>query len=106
MNKIGLLEQNLTKYRPGDEFDKVVPKPEEQAKTANKEPAVTAVDDQYFLSEIYTALQHDASAGGGSENGTPSHEQSSILDVSGNPPSRPSSGSASRSRVSFPSLER
>ncbi|KAL5962566.1 Cytoplasmic dynein 1 light intermediate chain 2 [Taenia solium] len=100
LNKIGLLEQNLTKYRPGDDFVKVVPKPQEQATNTNREPAVTAADDQYFLSEIYTELQHDISAGGAGENGTPSHEQSSILDASGTPPSRPSSGSASRSRSS------
>ncbi|KAL5105327.1 Cytoplasmic dynein 1 light intermediate chain 2 [Taenia crassiceps] len=100
LNKISLLEQNLTKYCPGDAFVNVVPKPEEETKATNKEPAVTAVDDQYFLSEIYTELQHDTSAGGAGENGTPSHEQSSILDVSGTPSSRPSSGSASRSRSS------
>nr|CDS21951.1 Dynein intermediate chain [Echinococcus granulosus] len=101
LNKISLLEQNLTKYRPGDDFEKVVPKPQEETKTTNKEPAETALDDQYFLSEIFTDLQrHNAATGGAGENGTESHEQASVLDVAGTPPSRPSSGSASRSRSS------
>lgn len=46
LNKISLLEQNPTKYRSGEDFEKVVPKPAEEVKTTNKEPTLTAVDDQ------------------------------------------------------------
>ncbi|KAM7542039.1 hypothetical protein Aperf_G00000001455 [Anoplocephala perfoliata] len=102
LNKISLLEQNLTKYKPGDEFYKVVPRPSEDEKTTSEEPQVTAVDDQQFLSQLYKVLQPDSTANGSGENGNDSttHDQSSILDNAGTPTSRPSSGSATRGRTS------
>ena len=54
LNKIRLLEQNLTKYRASDDFSKVVSKPQEERKTTNDEPEVTAMDDQVrHISDLY-----------------------------------------------------
>ncbi|VDL58023.1 unnamed protein product [Hymenolepis diminuta] len=102
LNKISLLEQNLTRYKPGDDYSTVIPKPTGQTSVTNEEPQVTAMDDQQFLSHLYTVLQRDATTNGASDTGNDSstHEQSSILDGSGTPTSRPSSGSAVRGRVS------
>ncbi|KAM3186338.1 hypothetical protein ACTXT7_004512 [Hymenolepis weldensis] len=102
LNKISLLEQNLTRYKPGDDYSTVVPKPTGQTSVANEEPQVTAMDDQQFLSHLYTVLQRDTTTNGAGDTGNDSstHEQSSILDGSGTPTSRPSSGSAVRGRTS------
>nr|CDS30336.1 expressed protein [Hymenolepis microstoma] len=102
LNKISLLEQNLTRYKPGDDYSTVVPKPTGQTSVFNDEPQVTSMDDQQFLSHLYTVLQRDAVTNGAGDTGNDSstHEQSSILDGSGTPTSRPSSGSATRGRTS------
>ncbi|VDD82625.1 unnamed protein product [Mesocestoides corti] len=103
LNKISLLEQNLTKYRPGDEFTVVIPRPEKASATVNTEPEVCAMDEQRFLSRLYTNLQRDATSASANENSPTAHDQST-LDSSATPGSRPSSASsqaaAQRSRSS------
>lgn len=72
LNKISLLEQNLTKYRSGEDFEKVVPKPAEEVKTTNKEPTLTAVDDQVrglleggFVNSAHVIYANGTAFGGG-----------------------------------------
>ncbi|VDN96303.1 unnamed protein product [Rodentolepis nana] len=104
LKKISLLEQNLTRYKPGDDYSTVVPKPTGQTSVLNDEPHVTSMDDQASLYHfhLYTVLQRDAVTSGAGDTGNDSsiHDQSSILDGSGTPTSRPSSGSATRGRTS------
>lgn len=59
LKKIGILEENLTKYRSSDAYSVIIPKPLEQTKPTAKEPEITAVDEQvchcfnFYSSESY-----------------------------------------------------